>query len=131
MEDILLAKQRVLRINKSAGDLVNNRMIFYHAPSFRFDPYHTDQRRGTGLQSQMKDMEVGGPEGQHHPRLHSKSEVSLGYKRLSKEIRKKGRGGERREERKEQMKKETCNEMGKQKWKFPVYMGKRRCDANT
>lgn len=98
MEDILLAKQRVLRINKSAGDLVNNRMIFYHAPSFRFDLYHRDQRRGTRLQSQMKDMEVGGPEVQHHPRLHSKSEVSLGYKRLSKEIRKKrkGRGEKRR-----------------------------------
>lgn len=54
----------------------------------------------------MKDMEVGGSEVQRYPRLHSKFEASLGYKRLSKEIRKKkGRGGERREERKEQMNK--------------------------
>lgn len=59
----------------------------------------------------MKDMEVGGSEVQHYPRLHSKFDASLGYKRLSKEIRqrkKKGRGGERIEKRKEQMNKETC-----------------------
>lgn len=56
----------------------------------------------------MKDMEVGGSEVQHYPRLHSKFDASLGYKRLSKEIRKRGRGGERKEKRKEQMNKETC-----------------------
>lgn len=57
----------------------------------------------------MKDMEVGGSEVQCYPRLYSKFEASLGYKRLSKEIRKK-KEGEGREERKrkEQMNKETC-----------------------
>lgn len=75
-------------------------MIFYHAPSFRFDPY-TTQTRGEAhaCNSSMKDMEVGGSEVQHYPRLHSKFEASLGYKRLSKEIREK-KEGEGREERK-------------------------------
>ena len=70
-------------------------------------PY-TTQTRGEAhaCNPSMKDMEVGGSEVQHYPRLHSKFEASLGYKRLSKEIRKKkGREGERREERKEQMNK--------------------------
>lgn len=51
----------------------------------------------------MKDMEVGGSEVQHYPRLHSKFDANLGYKRLSEEIRKrkkkrKGRGEKREKE---------------------------------
>lgn len=50
----------------------------------------------------MKDMEVGGSEVQHYPRLHSKFDANLGYKRLSEEIRKrkKKKEGEGREARK-------------------------------
>lgn len=65
--------------------------------------------RGTCLQSE--------PEGDGGRWLHSKFEASLGYKGLSKEIRKKGRRGEEREERRgkkvinEQSK--HANEMGK------------------